>query len=122
MTNNHWLVSTRYELPHIDQYMDSAKLRAEIINELERHLKNSIRRFAQGKDDTDLYIIGGLGVLGIRQNGAFELRGFFAEETGSDKFKLALGYVFKRLPKEIGEELASNLVVVETGLELKLES
>lgn len=118
----YWLVSTMYEIVHVEKYVRIDELVHKLIRELERHLSAEIRHFAQEKNDTELYLIGNLGVLGIKKLESFEIKGFFVTEATAEKFRAALARALKHaLPKEIKEEMLNNLVVVETGAELTLE-
>lgn len=124
MENIYWSVSAIYELPHIEKYQDADKLIDSLLKELSKHLgKSMIKYFGRQKDDSALYLMQGLGVLRIGLADAFQLEGIFITEAEADKFKIALQYAAQHaLPKEIAEEMLSNLIVVEKGAELELNS
>ena|GEM_PF-3789564 len=122
MDSIYWSVSAIYELPHIEKYKDAKKLIDALLKELSKHLDNVlIKYFGRQKDDSALYLIQGLGVLGIDLADAFRLEGIFTTEAEAERFLTALQYAVQHaLPKEIAEEMLSKLLVVEKGAELEL--
>jgi hypothetical protein len=123
MKNMHWIVSTMYEMPHIERYKDAKKLILDLIHELEKHLGNiEVSHFAEAKDGSKLYLMQNFGVLAINTEEAFELRAHFITDVEAHKYRQALEYALQHaLPKELADEMLSNLMIVETGAELEIE-
>lgn len=120
---SHWKVATFYESA-LGEYMDTKKLLNNFLFYLSERLDQKIGEWREhpieGRVEKGMFhsfLLGKQGVLEIELNDIFSIRAYFIEESNAVKFEKALKETIKlKLPKEMQEELLSNIAFVEAGL------